>query len=125
MRVPCRNIGAFKLRRRTGTSGKRRIPATCENASFPNGNSWYHVRFDNQQHIDKALPWRIERRSRDVADNAAAGKRAGEGGNVLDMLVKVYPRRRGGTFFSPCRLRNAPSVYPRWRGEHRRQKYLS
>ncbi|SUG08709.1 alkaline phosphatase isozyme conversion aminopeptidase [Salmonella enterica subsp. enterica] len=37
-----------------------------KNASFPNGNSWHDVRLDNQQHIDKALPGRIERRSRDV-----------------------------------------------------------
>lgn len=29
-------------------------------------NSWHDVRLDNQQHIDKALPGRIERRCRDV-----------------------------------------------------------
>ncbi|POT56447.1 aminopeptidase [Citrobacter amalonaticus] len=34
--------------------------------AFPAGNSWHDVRLDNQQHIDKALPDRIERRSRDV-----------------------------------------------------------
>lgn len=34
--------------------------------SFPNGTSWHDVRLDNQQHIDNALPGRIERRSRDV-----------------------------------------------------------
>ncbi|HBB4072603.1 TPA: aminopeptidase, partial [Shigella flexneri] len=34
--------------------------------AFPAGNSWHDVRLDNQQHIDKALPGRIERRCRDV-----------------------------------------------------------
>lgn len=34
--------------------------------SFPDGTSWHDVRLDNQQHIDSALPGRIERRSRDV-----------------------------------------------------------
>ncbi len=34
--------------------------------SFPDGTSWHNVRLDNQQHIDSALPGRIERRSRDV-----------------------------------------------------------
>ena len=38
----------------------------AKSASFPSGNSWHDVRLDNQQHIDKALPGRIERRSRDV-----------------------------------------------------------
>lgn len=38
----------------------------AKNASFPAGNSWHDVRLDNQQHIDKALPGRIEKRSRDV-----------------------------------------------------------
>ncbi|HCR1092623.1 TPA: aminopeptidase [Enterobacter hormaechei] len=34
--------------------------------AFPDGTSWHDVRLDNQQHIDKALPQRIEHRSRDV-----------------------------------------------------------
>ncbi|NDO81922.1 aminopeptidase [Citrobacter sp. NCU1] len=38
----------------------------AKTASFPAGNSWHNVRLDNQQHIDKALPGRIEHRSRDV-----------------------------------------------------------
>ena len=38
----------------------------AKTAAFPAGNSWHDVRFDNQQHIDKALPGRIERRCRDV-----------------------------------------------------------
>ena len=38
----------------------------AKSASFPAGNSWHDVRLDNQQHIDKALPGRIEHRSRDV-----------------------------------------------------------
>ena len=38
----------------------------AKSASFPSGNSWHDVRLDNQQHIDKALPGRIEHRSRDV-----------------------------------------------------------
>ncbi|HFZ8995460.1 TPA: aminopeptidase [Citrobacter freundii] len=38
----------------------------AKNASFPAGSSWHDVRLDNQQHIDQALPGRIERRCRDV-----------------------------------------------------------
>ncbi|MDA8478554.1 aminopeptidase [Citrobacter sp. Awk 4] len=38
----------------------------AKTASFPAGTSWHNVRLDNQQHIDKALPGRIEHRSRDV-----------------------------------------------------------
>ncbi|MET6678999.1 aminopeptidase [Citrobacter amalonaticus] len=38
----------------------------AKTASFPAGNSWHDVRLDNQQHIDKALPGRIEHRNRDV-----------------------------------------------------------
>ncbi len=38
----------------------------AKTAAFPAGNSWHDVRLDNQQHIDKALPGRIERRCRDV-----------------------------------------------------------
>lgn len=34
--------------------------------SFPDGNSWHDARLDNQQYLDKALPGRIEHRSRDV-----------------------------------------------------------
>ncbi|WP_230354001.1 aminopeptidase [Lelliottia sp. WAP21] len=34
--------------------------------AFPEGTSWHDVRLDNLQHIDSALPHRIERRSRDV-----------------------------------------------------------
>ncbi|HAT1577940.1 TPA: aminopeptidase [Raoultella ornithinolytica] len=37
-----------------------------KSASFPRGTSWHDVQLDNQQHIDKALPGRIEHRSRDV-----------------------------------------------------------
>ncbi len=38
----------------------------AKSASFPTGTSWHNVRLDNQQYIDKALPGRIERRSREV-----------------------------------------------------------
>ncbi|MFW0766798.1 aminopeptidase [Trabulsiella odontotermitis] len=38
----------------------------AKSRTFPNGVSWHDVRLDNQQYIDKALPGRIERRSRDV-----------------------------------------------------------
>ncbi|EHK4817740.1 alkaline phosphatase isozyme conversion aminopeptidase, partial [Escherichia coli] len=38
----------------------------AKTTAFPAGNSWHDVRLDNQQHIDKALPGRIERRCRDV-----------------------------------------------------------
>ncbi|HCI7869704.1 TPA: aminopeptidase, partial [Escherichia coli] len=38
----------------------------AKTAAFPAGTSWHDVRLDNQQHIDKALPGRIERRCRDV-----------------------------------------------------------
>lgn len=38
----------------------------AKTASFPAGNSWHDVRLDNQQHIDNALPGRIEQRNRDV-----------------------------------------------------------
>ena len=34
--------------------------------AFPDGTSWHNVMLDNQQHIDSALPQRIEHRSRDV-----------------------------------------------------------
>ncbi|MCS4272932.1 MULTISPECIES: aminopeptidase [Raoultella] len=38
----------------------------AKSPTFPDGSSWHSVQLDNQQHIDKALPGRIERRSRDV-----------------------------------------------------------
>ncbi|MDY1037254.1 aminopeptidase [Enterobacteriaceae bacterium RIT714] len=38
----------------------------AKSKAFPEGTSWHDVRLDNQQHIDKALPQRIEHRSRDV-----------------------------------------------------------
>ncbi|KNC88012.1 aminopeptidase [Trabulsiella odontotermitis] len=38
----------------------------AKSRTFPNGVSWHDVRLDNQQYIDKALPGRIEHRSRDV-----------------------------------------------------------
>ncbi|HKS33562.1 MAG TPA: aminopeptidase [Enterobacteriaceae bacterium] len=34
--------------------------------AFPNGTSQHDVRLDNQQHIDKTLPGRIEHRTRDI-----------------------------------------------------------
>lgn len=38
----------------------------AKSKAFPDGTSWHDVRLDNQQHIDAALPQRIEHRSRDV-----------------------------------------------------------
>jgi len=38
----------------------------AKSKDFPDGNSWHNVRLDNQEYIDKALPQRIEHRSRDV-----------------------------------------------------------
>ncbi len=38
----------------------------AKSKEFPDGNSWHNVRLDNQEYIDKALPQRIEHRSRDV-----------------------------------------------------------
>ncbi|MNR45850.1 alkaline phosphatase isozyme conversion aminopeptidase [compost metagenome] len=38
----------------------------AKSKAFPDGTSWHDVRLDNQQHIDLALPQRIEHRSRDV-----------------------------------------------------------
>ncbi|MBM6606956.1 aminopeptidase [Enterobacteriaceae bacterium RIT814] len=38
----------------------------AKSKAFPDGTSWHDVRLDNQQYIDKALPQRIEHRSRDV-----------------------------------------------------------
>lgn len=38
----------------------------AKSKAFPNGVSYHDARLDNQQHIDEALPGRIERRSREV-----------------------------------------------------------
>ena len=38
----------------------------AKSKAFPDGTSWHNVMLDNQQHIDSALPQRIEHRSRDV-----------------------------------------------------------
>lgn len=38
----------------------------AKSKAFPDGNSWHNIRLDNQDYIDKALPQRIEHRSRDV-----------------------------------------------------------
>ena len=38
----------------------------AKSKAFPNGVSWHNIRLDSVQHIDQALPGRIERRSRDV-----------------------------------------------------------
>lgn len=38
----------------------------AKSAYFPNGTSWHNAQLDNQQYIDKALPGRIEKRSRDI-----------------------------------------------------------
>ena len=38
----------------------------AKSASFPDGTSWHNAHLDNQQYLDKALPGRIERRSREV-----------------------------------------------------------
>lgn len=49
------------------TLGKRDgYQQRSKSKAFPNGTSWHDVRLDNQEHIDRALPQRIERRSRDV-----------------------------------------------------------
>lgn len=50
----------WNLGNKDGYQQRAKTPA------FPAGNSWHDVRLDNQQHIDKALPGRIERRCRDV-----------------------------------------------------------
>jgi len=34
--------------------------------AFPDGTSWHNALIDNQQYLDKWLPQRIEKRSRDV-----------------------------------------------------------
>ena len=38
----------------------------AKSKSFPDGVSWHDIKLDNVQHIDQALPGRIDRRSRDV-----------------------------------------------------------
>ncbi|MEL4012648.1 aminopeptidase [Dryocola clanedunensis] len=38
----------------------------AKNKAFPDGSSWHSALLDNQQHLDKWLPGRIEKRSRDV-----------------------------------------------------------
>lgn len=38
----------------------------AKSKSFPDGVSWHDIKLDNIQHIDQALPGRIDRRSRDV-----------------------------------------------------------
>lgn len=38
----------------------------AKSKSFPDGVSWHNIKLDNVQHIDQALPGRIDRRSRDV-----------------------------------------------------------
>ncbi len=38
----------------------------AKSKAFPNGSSWHHALLDNQQHLDKALPGRIDKRSHDV-----------------------------------------------------------
>ncbi|HEY1845943.1 MAG TPA: aminopeptidase [Buttiauxella sp.] len=38
----------------------------AKSQAFPNGSSWHSAMLDNQQHLDKALPGRIDKRSRDV-----------------------------------------------------------
>lgn len=38
----------------------------AKSAQFPGGTSWHNAQLDNQQYIDRALPGRIEKRSRDV-----------------------------------------------------------
>ena len=38
----------------------------AKSKAFPDGVSWHDIKLDNIQHIDQALPGRIDRRSRDV-----------------------------------------------------------
>lgn len=60
--IPVLSVEAtnWSLGKKDGFQQRAKSPA------FPDGNSWHSVQLDNQQHIDKALPGRIERRSRDV-----------------------------------------------------------
>jgi len=49
------------------TIGKKDgLQQRVKSKAFPDGNSHHDARLDNQQHIDSALPGRIEHRSRDV-----------------------------------------------------------
>ncbi len=69
MTVKCLIRRAFRCctsRRRTGRWAKDGYQQRSKSKAFPDGTSWHDVRLDNQQHIDKALPQRIEHRSRDV-----------------------------------------------------------
>lgn len=38
----------------------------AKSKAFPDGSSWHNALLDNQQHLEKALPGRIEKRSHDV-----------------------------------------------------------
>lgn len=60
--IPVLSVEAtnWSLCKKDGFQQRAKSPA------FPDGSSWHSVQLDNQQHIDKALPGRIERRSRDV-----------------------------------------------------------
>ncbi|MCI1035109.1 aminopeptidase [Raoultella terrigena] len=60
--IPVLSVEAtnWSLGKKDGFQQRAKSPA------FPDGSSWHNVQLDNQQHIDKALPGRIERRSRDV-----------------------------------------------------------
>jgi alkaline phosphatase isozyme conversion protein len=67
--VKCSIKRAFRCctwKRRTGRWAKRWLSAAGKSKAFPDGTSWHDVMLDNQQHIDSALPQRIEHRSRDV-----------------------------------------------------------
>lgn len=60
--IPVLSVEAtnWSLGKKDGFQQRAKSPA------FPDGSSWHSVQLDNQQHIDKALPGRIERRSHDV-----------------------------------------------------------
>lgn len=60
--IPVLSVEAtnWSLGKKDGFQQRAKSPA------FPDGSSWHNVQLDNQQHIDKALPGRIEQRSRDV-----------------------------------------------------------
>lgn len=60
--IPVLSVEAtnWSLGKKDGFQQRAKSPA------FPDGSSWHSVQLDNQQHIDKTLPGRIERRSRDV-----------------------------------------------------------
>lgn len=51
----------------SGSPGKKDDhPQRAKSRDFPDSTSRHDVRLDNQQHIDKCLPGRIERRNRDL-----------------------------------------------------------